>query len=419
MKTDHKEKIMKAKPEILAIIPARGNSKSIPHKNIMSFAGHPLIAYSIAAAKQAKLVTRVITSTDDGRIAEVAREYHCEVPFMRPVEYAQDDTLDLPVFQHALKWLAEHEEYHPDVVLQLRPTSPIRSVDMVDQAVITLLDHPEADSVRGVVPSAQNPFKMWKINPSGKMEPLLQVESIKEPYNAPRQNLPETYWQTGHIDAIRPATILEKNSMSGETILPLFIDPIYTVDIDTKLDWQRAEKLVFEGLINMVFPASHPRQLPDNIRLLVMDFDGVLTDDRVWVDENGKEMVAANRSDGLGLERLRKLTSIQTLVISKETNPVVSARCQKLGISVLQGIEQKAQALDEFMQKNSIEKDEVVYIGNDINDLECFHHVGLSAVPSDAAPIVKQHADVILKRAGGFGVVRELCEMLIEKYQHD
>ncbi len=112
------------KPEVLAVIPARGGSKGIPRKNIRQFAGYPLIAYSIAAGLQAEMVTRVIVSTDDEEIAQVSRQFGAEVPFFRPTELAQDNTTDLPVFQHALRWLKEHEGYEPDVVVQLRPTSP-------------------------------------------------------------------------------------------------------------------------------------------------------------------------------------------------------------------------------------------------------------------------------------------------------
>ena len=149
------------RPEVLAIIPARGGSKGIPRKNIRSFAGHPLIAWSIAAAKQSHLVTRIIVSTDDEEIAVVARRLGAEVPFLRPSELAQDLSVDLPLFEHALSWLKEHEGYQPDILIQLRPTSPIRPIEMVDGAVQMLLDHPEAHSVRGVIPSGQNPYKMW------------------------------------------------------------------------------------------------------------------------------------------------------------------------------------------------------------------------------------------------------------------
>lgn len=407
---------MHKKPEVLAIIPARGSSKSIPHKNMAEFAGFPLIAYSIEAATQSKTVTRIITSTDDKEISKVARAFGSETPFLRPVELAQDHTQDYPVFRHALDWLAKNESYHPDIVLQLRPTSPIRPPDMVDNAVGILLSNPQADSVRGVVPSGQNPFKMWTIGVNGQMQALMQVEGVDEPYNAPRQHLPDTFWQTGHIDAIRPATILEKKSMSGDIIMPLFIDPAYSVDIDTPLDWQRAERCVLEGLVDMILPGKKRRAFPEKTRLLVLDFDGVMTDDRVWVDQNGVEMIAANRADGLGLERLRKLTDIRLLVISKETNPVVAARCKKLGIPLMQGVDEKAGALADYLSLEKIPPEEAIYIGNDINDLACFPLVGWAAAPQNASALVKRQADIILQQAGGFGAVREICEILISKF---
>src|SRR4030042_4238951 len=127
-------KPLREKTEVLAVVPARGNSKSTPRKNIREFAGHPLIAFSIAAAMQSNLVTRVIVSTDDPEIAEISRKYGAEVPFLRPANISEDATLDLPVFVHALQWLAEDEKYSPDVVIQLRPTSPTRPVHMVDEA---------------------------------------------------------------------------------------------------------------------------------------------------------------------------------------------------------------------------------------------------------------------------------------------
>jgi len=409
-------KPLKEKTEVLAIIPARGNSKSIPRKNIREFAGHPLIAFSITAARQSSLVTRVIVSTDDPEIAKVSKKYGAEVPFMRPANIAEDATLDLPVFEHALKWLQDNEDYSPDVVIQLRPTSPIRPTAMVDEVVRQLLEHPEADSVRGVVVSGQNPYKMWKIDPQGVMQPLLEVNGIKEPYNTPRQDLPQTYWQTGHIDAIRPRAILRKGSMSGDIILPFHVDPVYTVDIDTLLDWQRAEATVLEGKLYIVYPAAPKRKMPETISLLIMDFDGVLTDDRVWVDQDGSEMVASSRAYGLGLERLRKLTNIRAMVLSKETNRVVTARCKKLDLPVIQSVQDKPGTLEGLLKERGIKKEEVIYIGNDLNDLECFTLVGYAAAPFSAQPEVRQHADLVLKNSGGLGAIRELCELLIEHY---
>jgi N-acylneuraminate cytidylyltransferase len=240
--------------DILAIIPARGGSKGIPRKNIRPFAGYPLIAYSIAAALQAQSAMRVIVSTDDQEIAEVARHFGAETPFLRPAELAADRTTDLPVFQHALHWLAEHENYHPEMILHLHATSPVRPRGFVDQAVRLLRENPEVECIRSVVSPVQNPYKMWRIDPqSSCMIPLLSVPGITEPYNTPRQLLPAVYLQTGHVNAIRPATI-RQGSMTGTAILPLIVDASYEVDMDTLADWERGEWLVATKTLDMVWP---------------------------------------------------------------------------------------------------------------------------------------------------------------------
>lgn len=406
---------MVEKPEVLAIIPARGGSKGIPGKNIKNFVGYPLIVYSIAAAQQSAYVTRVVVSTDSPAISDVALKYRAEVPFLRPKFLAEDNTLDLPVMVHCLEWLLVNENYQPDVVVWLRPTSPIRPRGCVDDAIRLLLDHPEADSVRGVVPAGQNPFKMWFLDKKmGKMDPILTLEGIEEAYNAPRQRLPDVYWQTGHIDAIRTKTITEKGSVTGDTIFPLIIDPKYTVDIDIPQDWQAAEQKLFNQDLNLVLPGQKQRRFPEKVECLLLDFDGVLTDDRVWVNERGEEMVAASRADGLGLEKLRN-KGIPVMVISRETNPVVAHRCKKLKLPVLQAVLNKDQAVRELLETRNFNPANVIYIGNDVNDLVVFPLVGYSIVPADAHPEVKSQADLILIHTGGNGAVREVCDMILSR----
>lgn len=401
------------KLEVLAVIPARGGSKGIPRKNIRPFSGFPLIAWSIAAARQAETVTRTLVSTDDQEIASLAVELGAEVPFLRPAELAQDTTTDLPVFQQALQWLADHEGYRPELVVQLRPTSPVRPRHCVDDAVRLLLDHPDADCVRGLVPAGQNPHKMWRLEAqSGRMVPLLDVPGIPEPYNAPRQALPPIYWQTGHIDAIRSKTILEKGSMTGPVIFPLIIDPRYTVDLDTPNDWAKAEWLISFGGLEVVSPGVPRRPMPKGIKLVILDFDGVLTDNRVWTDQDGHESVSSNRSDSEGLSRLRS-SGVEAMVLSKEINPVVAARCRKLKLPFLQGIEDKGQALKGVLQERGVNPSQVAYLGNDTNDLPCFQLVGWAVGVADAHPEVKRHADFVLTHNGGQGAVRELCDLIL------
>ena len=402
--------------EILALIPARGGSKGSPRKNIRSFAGYPLIAWSIAAAKQAACVTRIIVSTDDEEIATVAREYSAETPFLRPPEFAQDQTTDLPVFEHALQWFDENEGYLPDIVIQLRPTSPIRPRDCIDNAVKILMEHEDADSVRGVVPAGQNPFKMWRFAGEGQpMKPLLEVEGIAEPYNAPRQILPPVYWQTGHIDAIRVSTIKQKKSLTGDVIYPLVIDPRYTVDIDTLSDWAKYEALVNSGL-ELVLPGKAKRPMPGKIDLIISDFDGVITDNRVWVNEDGMEFVAAYRSDSIGVQRLRE-TGIQVMILSSEPNRVVEARARKMGIEVIHGvgIHEKGRVMREVLEQKNLKAENIIYVGNDINDLPCFDVAGWSVAVSDAYPEVIRAADHVLSKPGGHGALRELIDLILTR----
>ncbi len=403
--------------QILALIPARGGSKGIPHKNIRDFAGYPLIAWSIAAGLQANAVNRVIVSTDDKEIAAVAREYGAETPFMRPRELALDRTNDLPVFEHALKWLEDIEGYKPDIIVQLRPTSPIRPKDCVDSAVRTLIENSSADSVRGIVPAGQNPHKMWRFNGYDKpMKPLLEVEGISEPYNAPRQILPPVYWQTGQIDVIRTSTISRKHSLTGSVVYPLVIDARYTVDIDTLADWAKSEALVTSGL-EMVTPNKKlHRPMPEKIELIICDFDGVITDNRVWVDQDGNESIAAYRSDSMRIGEMREL-GIEVMILSSEPNPVVVARAKKMGVEAVHGvgIHEKGRVMREVLQRKNVQAENVIYIGNDRNDLPCFEIAGWSVAVADAYPEVIRMADHILSRAGGHGALRELCDLILSR----
>lgn len=217
-------------PQILALIPARGGSKSIPRKNLVSVAGKPLIAHSILQALSSKRITRTIVSTDDGEIADVARRFGAEVPFIRPTALAQDSSCDLDVFRHALQWLKEHERFTCDLVVHLRPTGPVRRVALIDEAVDRILCDPEAHSLRSVSWPIQTPYKMWRC--SGRyLEPIVRAEGLVESHSAPRQGLPEVWWQNGYVDVIRAETILSLGSMAGANVLPFPTrEPILELD---------------------------------------------------------------------------------------------------------------------------------------------------------------------------------------------
>jgi N-acylneuraminate cytidylyltransferase len=230
---------------ILGIIPARGGSKKVPRKNIRVLAGKPLIAYAIEESFKSRFITRTIVTTDDEEIARTAKGFGADVPFLRPAELAEDHVTDLPVFRHCLDWLKENDSCVPDIVVHLRPTAPLRTCAHIDSAVGLLLENPQADSVRSVTDAGPHPLKMWRIE-GDLLFPFIpeHIYGIKECYNMPRQKLPKAYIQNGSVDVLRARTILEKNSMSGDKIVPFVMDEMDSVNIDTEIDFQMAEEII-------------------------------------------------------------------------------------------------------------------------------------------------------------------------------
>ena len=273
--------MMEYSSDILALIPARSGSKSIAHKNIRVFAGKPLIAHSIAQAKACPAVTRTIVSTDSEHYAALARDYGAETPFLRPAEIAGDASTDLEVFQHALRWLAEHEGRVPELCLHLRPTHPNRRITDLTGAIEALRTHPEWDSVRSVVPAPETPFKMWFRGADGVLVPVIQTD-ITEAHSRPRQSLPATFLQNASVDVIRSCTILEQNSIAGRRIGSFIMEEYH--DIDTHGQFAAAEAsfawrdgvprgrtfcVDIDGVIATITPNNNynlARPLVDNIR---------------------------------------------------------------------------------------------------------------------------------------------------------
>lgn len=231
---------------VLAIIPARGGSKGIKRKNLVSLAGKPLIVHSIEHALAAVRVTRVIVSTEDKEIADAARAAGAEVPFMRPEILAGDTVLDLPVFEHVLKELQDREGYAPDLVVHLRPTAPLRKYIWIDEAVDLLAADVHADSVRSVCMPSQHPYRVFRIASNGYLDPIMKREH-PTPFLLRRQELPDMYYYNCVIDVTRPTTILSKKSMTGSNILPYIMDPDEVIDIDSMRDLAVARLLMEDG----------------------------------------------------------------------------------------------------------------------------------------------------------------------------
>jgi len=223
---------------------ARGGSKRIPEKNIRPLAGKPLITWTIEAARRASSLDRIFVSTDCPNIARTAESEGVEV-LLRPPELARDDSLAHPVFMHHLSEIAEREPL-PPIIVDLRPTSPLRGPRRIAEAIEKLKREGEAvDSVRGVTLAAKHPYKMWRLS-RGLLTPLFSEKEIgiKEPYDACTQFLPEVYQNNGAVYAIWLKTITEKNSLTGTRVAPLIMEPWESVNIDTEEDFLLAEILM-------------------------------------------------------------------------------------------------------------------------------------------------------------------------------
>ena len=227
--------------KVITIIPARGGSKSLPKKNILPLNNRPLLCYSVQYSLKCSFVEKTVVSTDSEEISKIAEECGANIPFLRPSEYAQDDTRDYPFMRHALDYFESIGESY-DVYILLRPTSPIRPEGLIEKALDILENNPKATSVRSMASIKEHPFRAWSKQKDGSISGF--VEGVEESYNIPRQELPEVLFQTGDIEAVRKETIL-KGSISGSKVYPLVISHDQMVDIDHITDFEKAqEKLV-------------------------------------------------------------------------------------------------------------------------------------------------------------------------------
>jgi CMP-N,N'-diacetyllegionaminic acid synthase len=223
---------------VVALVPARGGSTGIPNKNLADVAGFPLLAYSIRAGLLAGSIDRVIVTTDSEEIAEVGRAHGAEAPFLRPAELAADDSLDVDYVRHALAWLDRHEHLTPELVIQLRPTTPLRDPSVLDGAIAAIARTPEATGLRSVHQLQEPPQKMLGIE-GGWLTGLFPHDPRPEYFNLPRQAFAPAYWPNGYIDVIRPSTVIEQGSLYGSRVLAEVTSPVVEIDGPEELEYVR------------------------------------------------------------------------------------------------------------------------------------------------------------------------------------
>ncbi len=227
---------------ILCVITARGGSKGIPGKNIKMLGDKPLIAYSVIAASRSKLITHTIVSTDDPEIAAVAQKYGAEVPFIRPKELAQDATPHLPVMQHAIEFMEKKLGIIFDYAVIFQPTSPFKLTEDIDETLKVLIDS-KADSAVSLVKadSHEHPIKMKKLE-GAKVIPYC----IPEPEGVGRQGLSPAYRRSSAVYAMRRDLLMKDGRLFGESIVGHIVPEDRSIDIDTPLDWIKAEYMLSE-----------------------------------------------------------------------------------------------------------------------------------------------------------------------------
>jgi len=235
---------MSKTPSAVALIPARSGSKRVADKNIRLLAGHPVIAYTIAAARQSGVFSAVIVSTDSERYADIARYYGAEVPFLRPPELAGDLSPDSEWIEYTLRRLSDAGRVY-DCFSILRPTSPFRQAETIRRAWGEFMAAGNVDSLRAIEKCKQHPGKMWIVR-NGHMLPLLPFSNPNgQPWHSCQtQTLPEMYIQNASLEIARVRVIYENRNISGEVVLPFFTYGHEGFDINQPEDWKRAENLL-------------------------------------------------------------------------------------------------------------------------------------------------------------------------------
>ena len=250
---------MSVNTNVIALIQARGGSKGIPRKNIRDFAGYPLLAWSVVACELSITIERIILSTDDEKIADVGRKYGAEVPFMRPAEFATDDATDYSTIKHALEWLRDNEGIMPELVVQIRPTTPLREPSILDDAVNLLRANPEATGLRSVFQMPETAWKCFEIN-DGYISSLASKLPDMPPdaSNMPRQALRPTYISQGYVDILRSSIVLGEEQTYGEKVLGFLTPDCGEIDVES--DFRKLEffKTEFGGNIFNYLQANFP-----------------------------------------------------------------------------------------------------------------------------------------------------------------
>jgi len=380
-----------------AVILARGGSKGVPGKNVARVGGVPLVVRAIRSALAASSVDLVAVSTDSEEIAIVAGAAGAEI-IQRPAELASDTSTSEAALLHAVEHFRE-EGTPLDIIVFIQPTSPFILAGDIDAAVARVAAG-EAD----VAFSAFETYAfLWADRESGAVG-----VNHDHSFRPRRQDREPHFQETGAFYVMRADGFEQAGFRFFGRVAIQPVSEDWAIEIDTAAELDRSRLLAL-GFRDPAVASSMAE-----VRAVVTDFDGVHTDDTVIVREDGTESVTVSRSDGFGIGMLRA-AGMPFLILSKERNPVVSARARKLGVEVLQAVDDKATAIREWSERNGIDLAEIAYVGNDVNDLPALRLVGWPVAVADARPEVIEAARVVLEHRGGQGAIRELADILVRE----
>jgi YrbI family 3-deoxy-D-manno-octulosonate 8-phosphate phosphatase len=388
--------------EVVAIIPARGGSKGVRRKNVRDVGGVPLIVRAIRSAREAPSIDRVVVTTDDAEIAAVARRAGAEV-VDRPAALASDESSSEAALLHALDDL-ESRGVTTRTLVFLQATSPFIAPAALEQAVA--LVHGDADVAFSAF---ETHAFLWRVGADGATG-----INHDHSFRPRRQDREAQLQETGAFYVMRAEGFRRSRYRFFGTVRVVLVDELHAIEIDT------VGQLAAASALAVLVDGATVAPTRIDVDAVVTDFDGVHTDDRVTVAQDGTESVITNRSDGMGVRLLRE-AGVPVLILSTEANPVVTARARKLEVDVRQGLRDKAAALTEWAEERGLPLDRIAYLGNDVNDLSCLALVGWPIAVADAHPLVRSAARVVLTRRGGDGAVRELAELAMptDKERHD
>lgn len=382
---------------VVAIIPARGGSKGIPGKNLAVVGGRSLVGRSVLAAQRSGVTDEVIVSTDSEDIGAEALRHGATV-VDRPADLAGDTASSESAVLHALERSSSSVSSHDDVVLFIQCTSPFIDPAGLARATERLL----RDDFDVVFAATRSHGFIWR-DDGASMVGVNHDHSVRQR----RQDRPTEYLETGAFYAMRADRFLRDGHRFGGRIGIEQVLQSHAIEIDDPNDLERARMLA--GDIDPLGPTSLD---PSAIDALVMDFDGVHTDNSAYVDQHGMETARVNRSDGMGIAMARE-SGLRMLILSTETSAIVERRAEKLRVECMSGCEDKLTKLKQWARKNGLERERIAYIGNDLNDLECLQWVGWPIVVSDAHPSLLHLNAFVTSLSGGHGSVREVTDVLV------